>query len=58
MKRDILIFLFFVGLILFNWPFLIIFESNHATYLFIIWFVFIGLIFLASFRSERDDGGN
>jgi hypothetical protein len=58
MRRDILVFLFFIGFLLFNGPFLVIFEHNLATFLFISWIVLIGCIFLASFRSEREDGGN
>jgi hypothetical protein len=58
MKRDIWGFLFCLGLVLFCGPFLIIFHNSLAYYLFIIWIVFIGLIFLASTFSERDDGGN
>lgn len=58
MKRDILLFLFLIGLLLFNGPFLIIFEHNLATFLFLAWILFIGCIFLASIRSEREDGGN
>lgn len=58
MKRDILVFLFLLGILFFNWPFLAIFEQSLAAYLFGIWFLYICLMFLASFRSEREDGGN
>lgn len=58
MKPDLLIFLFFIGFTIFNWPFLMIFGHHLETYLFLAWILFIGLIFLASFQSERDDGGN
>jgi len=58
MKRETWVFLFCVGVLLFCGPFLAIFSSSLAYYLFIIWFIFIGLIFLASTFSERDDGGN
>jgi hypothetical protein len=57
MKRDIWIALFFLGLLLFGWPLLSIFLNNLPYYLFIAWFVFIALIFLASRSSEREDGG-
>jgi hypothetical protein len=57
MKRDIWVFLFGLGVLLFNGPFLIIFHDSLTYYLFIIWFVFIGLIFLASNYSKREDGG-
>jgi hypothetical protein len=58
MKRDVWVFLFCLGLLLFFGPFLKIFHSSLAYYLFVIWIVFIGLIFLASTFAGRDDGGN
>ena len=57
MKRDIGVFLFCLGILLFSWPFLSIFENSLTYYLFIIWIVFIGLMFLAS-TSKQEDGGN
>ncbi len=57
MKRDIWVFLFGIGFLLFNGPLLSLFRDSLMYYLFIIWFVFIGLIFLASNYSKRDDGG-
>jgi hypothetical protein len=56
MKRDIWVYLFGLGVLLFGGPFLIIFRESLTYYLFIIWFVFIGLIFLASNYSKREDG--
>jgi len=58
MKRDIWVFLFSLGILLFGGPFLFLFRDSLTYYLFIIWFVFIGLIFLASNYSKREDGGN
>lgn len=57
MKRDIWVALFFLGLLLFGWPFLNIFHSILPYYLFTIWFAFIGLLYLASRSSDRQDGG-
>jgi hypothetical protein len=57
MKRDIWVFLFCLGVLLFVGPFLSIFHDSPIYYLFIVWFVFIGLIFLASHYSRREDGG-
>jgi hypothetical protein len=57
MKRDIWVFLFGLGVLLFGGPFLYIFRDSLTYYLFIIWLVFIGLIFLASNYSKREDGG-
>jgi len=56
--REIWIFLFALGVILFNWPILSIFHYNLSTYLFIAWFIFILLIFFAVRKSSaRDEGG-
>ncbi len=58
MKRDIWVFLFSIGILLFNGPLLFLFRDYLTYYLFIIWLVFIGLVFLASNHSKREDGGN
>ncbi|UCE71406.1 MAG: hypothetical protein JSV11_01400 [Nitrospiraceae bacterium] len=58
MNRDIWIFLFFFGLILFNWPILSIFKSTVAHYLFLAWFLFIALIFVAAnYKKKKNDEG-
>jgi hypothetical protein len=57
MKRDIWIALFALGLLLFGWPFLNIFHDLLPYYLFLAWLLFIGLIYLASRSSDREDGG-
>ena len=56
-KRDVWIALFLLGLLLFGWPLLKIFTNRLPYYLFIVWFLFIGLLYLASRSSDRDDGG-
>jgi hypothetical protein len=56
MKREIWISLFLMGVLLFNWPFITIFEASLSTYLFSVWGIFIALMFLASHFSERGDG--
>ena len=56
MSRDIWIFLFVFGVILFNWPILSIFKSAVAHYLFIAWFLFIALIFVASNYKKKKNG--
>ncbi len=58
MKRDIWVFLFCIGMLLFSGPFLHIFRDSLTYYLFIVWIAFIGLIFLASNYSKREDGGS
>jgi hypothetical protein len=58
MKKDIWVFLFSLGILFFGGPFLYLFRDSLPYYLFIIWFAFIGLIFLASKYSNREDGGS
>jgi len=57
MRRDVWIFLFVIGLLFFIWPIMSIFRDSLATYLFVVWFVFIALMFIASIFSEREDSG-
>jgi hypothetical protein len=40
-NKEIWFFLFFFGVLLFNWPFLEVFALSLPYYLFIIWGVFI-----------------
>lgn len=56
MRRDILIFLFVLGVLFFSWPIVSIFSENLVLSLFVIWLVFILLIFITSTFSEREDG--
>jgi len=52
MRRDVYVFVFIIGLLAFNWPFLKIFSGhNLPVYLFAAWAVFIGIHALASFFS-------
>ena len=39
--KETLVFLFVLGLILFNWPFLGIFEHTQPLYLFLAWGAFV-----------------
>ena len=43
-NKDILVFLFFLGILLFNWPFLVIFGLSLPYYLFGVWGIFIIII--------------
>lgn len=56
MRRDILIFLFVLGVLFFNWPIIGIFDEMVIS-LFVVWVVFIILMFITTFFSEREDGG-
>jgi len=55
MKRDIWIFLFAIGLILFGWPIMSIFKHSLSIYLFLIWIIYIALIFIASIFTQEED---
>jgi hypothetical protein len=57
MIRDIWIFLFALGFILFNWPIISIFNYGLSQYLFITWFVFIAVIFTVTVYLSRGDRG-
>ncbi|GAB4389422.1 MAG: hypothetical protein Kow0025_14640 [Thermodesulfovibrionales bacterium] len=58
MRRDISVFLFVLGLLLFNWPLMGIFKSGGVSlYLFISWAVFIGLVFVTASLSGKEDSG-
>jgi hypothetical protein len=57
-NKEIWLFLFFLGVLLFNWPFLSIFGGSLPYYLFIMWGVFIagaGAIIIRSSGSKRAD---
>ncbi len=58
MKRDIWIFLFILGLLLFGWPLLTIFRDHLASYLFAAWAGFIMLVYLATVYDGRGNGGS
>ena len=45
-NKEIWFFLFFFGVLLFNWPFLEVFALSLPYYLFIIWGVFIIVVFV------------
>ena len=56
--KDIWIFLFSLGLILFGWPVISMFGQNLSIYLFSAWFIYICCIFIATrYTGKRDDGG-
>jgi hypothetical protein len=57
MKKDIWIFLFVIGVILFSWPIIGIFTYGLAQYLFTAWFVFIALIFFITVYSKKWKNG-
>lgn len=58
MAKDIGIFLFFLGIILFNWPIMSIFKHHLSIYLFFAWFIFIVLVLISTaVKKNGNDGG-
>lgn len=61
-SAEALIFVFFAGLLAFNWPLLEIFRFNTPLFLFVSWLVFIILVALADrvpgsgLRAARKQG--
>jgi hypothetical protein len=51
------LFLFLLGTLLFNWPFLSIFSLSLPMYLFGLWAIFI-LVIRIFIRSSNNQGGN
>lgn len=52
-KNDILIFIFILGVLGLNWPFLEIFHIDVVEYLFTFWLIFIILVALTVSRIEN-----
>ena len=57
MKKDLWIFLFLIGLVLFNWPFIIIFRENFTIYPFVVWLLLIIAIIVIGVFSDREERG-
>jgi len=56
--KDIWVFLFSLGIILFGWPIISMFGHDVSLYFFSAWFIFIFFIFIATlYKKEGDDGG-
>lgn len=54
-NTEIWVFIFSLGLLSLNWPFLEIFYTKVVAYLFVTWILFIGLI---AFAAHKTAGGN
>ena len=55
--KDTWLFVFFAGMLAFNWPLLAIFESRLPAYLFTAWLALIFCVRLLVTRRARDDEG-
>ena len=51
---EILIFLFIIGFLFFNWPMLQIASKDVVAYLFIFWLIFIICVALAVMRKQKE----
>lgn len=57
MHKETWPFLFFLGVFLFNWPFLDLFRAFMPYYIFVVWGLFIlaiGLLINYSNRKKKD----
>jgi len=53
-NTEIWVFIFILGLLGINWPFIEIFHTQVAAYLFVLWILFIVLI---AFAARKDNTG-
>lgn len=53
-STDTWVFLFLVGLVVFNWPFLTIFADSLPYALFILWALYIAVTALFAGKGGRD----
>lgn len=56
-SKELWIFIFLIGIVLFNWPFLNIHSGGLTTYLFGVWILFIVAIgaFITILRRQKTD---
>lgn len=52
---EIWVFIFSLGLLSLNWPFLEIFHTYVVVYLFVVWLLFIILVAFSAHRKEGDE---
>lgn len=57
-SKELWVFLFFAGILLFNWPFLYIFSLSVPSYLFGVWAMFIIAIGLFITFAGKGDGSD
>lgn len=61
LMKEILLFVFFLGVLFFNWPILEIFRLSLPYYFFSVWAIFIavtGLLMAFSKKGKTPQGGN
>lgn len=52
-NTEIWVFIFSLGLLSLNWPFLEIFYTNEVSYLFVAWILLIVLVALAAHKANN-----
>ena len=52
-NTEILVFIFSLGLLSLNWPFLEIFYTTEVPYLFVTWILLIVLVALAAHKADN-----
>ena len=52
-NTEILVFIFSLGLLSLNWPFLEIFYTTEVSYLFVTWILLIVLVALAAHKADN-----
>ncbi|UCD35820.1 MAG: hypothetical protein JSU90_03020 [Nitrospiraceae bacterium] len=55
--KDLWVFLFFLGAVLFGWPIISMFGHHVAFYLFSAWITLIIFVFLAARADKRREPG-
>jgi hypothetical protein len=55
-NTEIWVFIFSLGLLSLNWPFLEIFYTTEVSYLFVTWILLIVLVALAAHKTNSDKG--
>jgi len=53
--KELWLFLFLIGTLALNWPFLAIFGSNLPAYLFLAWLMLIAAIYHFAAGASKDD---
>ena len=53
-NTEIWVFIFFLGLLSLNWPFLEIFYTTAVSYLFVTWILLIVLVAIASHKTNSN----
>jgi hypothetical protein len=55
-NTEVWVFIFSLGLLSLNWPFLEIFYTTEVSYLFVTWMLLIVLLALATHRANNNKG--